>query len=94
MDSRHHQRTHTYVVRPSIGGPPLLTTTVDRQARTITAIMSDGDTITLDTVTARAMWMIIQEAVYGERSLRPDGPNLTLECDRGTGRPITVRRDT
>lgn len=56
--------------------------------------MSDGDTITLDTVTARAMWMIIQEAVYGERSLRPDGPNLTLECDRGTGRPITVRRDT
>lgn len=56
--------------------------------------MSDGDTITLDTVTARAMWMIIQEAVYGERSSRPDGPNLTLECDRGTGRPITVRRDT
>ena len=47
----------------------------------------------MDVVTARAMWIIIHEAVYHERSVRPDGSTLTLECDRGTGRRVKVRRD-
>ncbi|MGH3738702.1 MAG: hypothetical protein ACRDT6_24345 [Micromonosporaceae bacterium] len=47
----------------------------------------------MDVPTARAMWICLQEAMYEGRSLRPDGPMLTLQCDRGTGRPITVRRD-
>ena len=89
-----NQRTHTYAVRPSIGGPAVLISTVDRQAGTITAAASDGRSITIDVVTARAMWITIHEAVYEERSLRADGPTLTLECDRGTGRTVTVRRDT
>lgn len=89
-----NQRTHTYQVRPAIGGPPILTSTVDRQAATITTAAASGDTITMDVITARAMWITIHEAVYEQRSLRPDGPTLTLQCDRGTGRPITVRRDS
>lgn len=89
-----NQRTHIYVVRPGIGGPPVLTSTVDRQAGTITATVADGGAITMDVITARAMWIVINEAVYQERSLRADGPTLTLECDRGTGRSVTVRRDT
>lgn len=88
-----NQRTHTYLVRPSIGGPAVVTCTVDRQARTITATVADGGTITMDLVTARAMWITIHEAVYEQRSLRPDGPTLTLQCDRGTGRTVAVRRD-
>jgi len=89
-----HQRTHTYQVRPSIGGPPVLTATVDRKGATITATAADGGTITLDVVTARAMWIVIHEAVYEQRSLRSDGPTLTLQCDRGTGRTVTVRQDS
>lgn len=93
MDGKPHQRTHTYVVRPAIGGPPLLTATVDREAGTITATAAGGAAITLDVVTARAMWITISEAVYAERSLRADGPTRTLECDRGTGRVVSLRRD-
>lgn len=74
-----NQRTHTYQVRPSIGGPPVLSATVDRQAGTITATTGDGRTITLDVTTARAIWVVIQEAVYQERSLRTAGPTLTLQ---------------
>ena len=89
-----HQRTHTYLVRPSIGGPPVLSVSVDRRAGSITVATADGGTITLDVVTARAMWIVIHEAVYEQRSLRSDGPTLTLQCDRGTGRTVTVRRDS
>lgn len=56
-----HQRTHIYQVRPAIGGPPLLTSTVDRQAGTITATVADGGAVTMDVVTARAMWIVINE---------------------------------
>jgi len=87
-----HQRTHTYLVRPSVGGPPVLTATVDRDGATITATAADGGTMTLDVTAARAMWIIIHEAVYEQRSLRSYGPTLTLQCDRGTGRTVTVRQ--
>jgi hypothetical protein len=60
--------------------------TIGREQRRRAAIM-------MDVVTARAMWIIIHEAVYHERSVRPDGSTLTLECDRGTGRRVKVRRD-
>ncbi len=88
-----NQRTHTYQVRPSIGGPPVLSTTVDRQAGTITLRAPEGASLTLDVVTARAIWITIQEAVYEGRSLPADGPTLTLQCDRGTGRTVVVRRN-
>ncbi len=92
-NAMRNKRTHTYHVRPSIGGPPLLTSTVDRQAGTITATTVDGSTITLDVTTARAMWIVIHEAIYEQRSLRPDGPTLTLQCDRGSGRVVRLRQD-
>lgn len=88
-----HKRMHTYQVRPSIGGPPVLSVTIDREAGAIVATTVDGGTITLGVVTARAMWIVIQEAVYQQRSLRPDGSTLTLQFDRGTGRTVAVRRD-
>lgn len=88
-----NQRSHTYVVRPAIGGPPVTTTTVDRHLGRLTIALTGGSTFTLDVVAARAVWITIHEAVYEQRSLVPDGPTLTLECDRGTGRPVTVRRD-
>ncbi|MGH3734142.1 MAG: hypothetical protein ACRDT6_00695 [Micromonosporaceae bacterium] len=70
----------------------MLTSTVDREAETITATFG-AEAITFDVVTARAVWITINEAVYAERSLRADGPTLTLECDRGTGRVVSLRRD-
>lgn len=88
----HNQRNHIYRVRPSIGGPPLLTSTVNRHEQTI-SLIGTGTDATLDVVTARAFWITISEAIYEKRSLRPDGPTLTLECDFGTGRARTVRRD-
>lgn len=87
-----HQRNHVYEVRPAIGGPPVVSTTVDRTSGRLT-ILVDGNSLVLDVVAARAVWITIHEAVYEQRSLVPDGPTLTLECDRGNGRPITVRRD-
>lgn len=83
---------HTYTIRPSIGGPPVLTTVVDRNAETLTFTTGSGETFTVDVTTARAVWMTIQESVYEERTLRPDGHMLTMEVDRGTGRPVAGRR--
>ncbi|MGH2603296.1 MAG: hypothetical protein ACRDJ9_28425 [Dehalococcoidia bacterium] len=67
--------------------------TVDRQAGVIFATTSEGHEMVLDVTAARAMWIVIQEAVYQQRSLRPDGPTLTLTYDRGIGRAVTVRQD-
>lgn len=89
-----NQRMHTYHVRPSIGGPPVLSVTVDRQAGMINATLMDGRAVALDVAAARAMWIVIHEAVYEQRSLRPDGPTLTLTWDRGTGRAVIMRQDT
>jgi hypothetical protein len=89
-----NRRTHTYRVRPAIGGPAVLTSTIERQNGTITATAANGGTITMDVLTARAMWITIHEAVYEQRSLLADGPTLTLECDGGTGRSVVVGRDT
>ncbi|MGH3647081.1 MAG: hypothetical protein ACRDTM_07885 [Micromonosporaceae bacterium] len=86
-------RTHIYQVRPSIGGPPVLSVTVDRQSGMLTVAATDGWTIRLDVVMARALWIVIQEAVYERRSLRSDGPTLTLSFDRGTGRMDALKRD-
>lgn len=90
---QRHQRTHIYEVRPSIGGPPVLTSVVNRQAGTITVRAASGDGMTLDVVTARAVWITIREAVYEQRSLHSNGPAITLRCDWGNGRQVTVRRD-
>lgn len=51
--------------------------TVDRNARTITYELPDKTRTTLDVVTARALQMILWEAVFG--SLQPNGPRLSLE---------------
>ncbi|MGH3734070.1 MAG: hypothetical protein ACRDT6_00320 [Micromonosporaceae bacterium] len=87
-----HRRAHTYAVRPSIGGPPILTAVADRQSELLILQIPSGE-FALDVVTARACWMLISEALYQERSVRLSGPILTLECDPGTGRPSVVRRD-
>ena len=89
-----NQRAHTYEVRPSIGGPPVLTVIVDRQAGVLNATLDGGGAVTMDVVAARAMWIVIHESVYEQRSLRPDGPTLTLTHDRGAGRAVTLRQDT
>ncbi len=87
-----NRRAHTYAVRPSIGGPPIVTVTVDRQEQLLIVQTTRGD-MTLDIITARALWMVICEAVYEQHSVRPHGPTLVLECDRGTGRPVALCRD-
>lgn len=87
-----HRRAHTYTIRPAIGGPPVLTATVDRTAATVTMTTASGEKLTVDVTTARAMWMTFQAAVYDETSLPADGPRLALEVDRGTGRPVAERR--
>lgn len=88
-----NQRTHTYEVRPSIGGQPVLSASVDRQAGVVNARLASGDTVTLDVVDARALWIVIHEAVYERRSLSPVGPTLTLTWDRGSGRAVVMRQD-
>ncbi|MGH3729215.1 MAG: hypothetical protein ACRDTU_10750 [Micromonosporaceae bacterium] len=80
------QRSHTYSIRPAVGGPPVLTTTVDHEARTLTMTTADGTSFTADVTLARAIWMTIQAAVYDERSLQADGPTLTLQYERGAPR--------
>lgn len=86
-----NRRPHIYAIRPSIGGPPILTTVVDRNARTLTFTVASGETLTVDVQTARALWITIGEAVYHERSLTPDGSMLTTTVDRGTGKPTPGR---
>ncbi|MGH3716670.1 MAG: hypothetical protein ACRDT4_24910 [Micromonosporaceae bacterium] len=51
--------------------------TVDLSARTLTFELSDGARQTVDVVTARALHMLLAEAIYG--SLEPSGPYLRLE---------------
>ncbi|MGH3736242.1 MAG: hypothetical protein ACRDT6_11570 [Micromonosporaceae bacterium] len=87
-----NRRDHTYTIRPSIGGPPILTTVVDRNAKTLTFTTANRETLTVNVATARAMWITIQESVYQERSLAPDGSMLTTTVDRGTGQPTAGRR--
>ncbi|MGH3737110.1 MAG: hypothetical protein ACRDT6_16070 [Micromonosporaceae bacterium] len=86
------RRAHMYTVRPSIGGPPILTTVVDRNAGTLAFTTASGETFTVDVPTARAMWITIQQAVYDGRSLEPDGSMLTTALDRGTGQRPAGRR--
>lgn len=88
-----HQRTHIYEVRPAIGGPPVLSAPVDRQAGVLNVRLASGATVTLDAVDARALWIVIHEAVYERRSLSPIGPTLTLTWDRGSGRAVVMRQD-
>ncbi|MGH3713712.1 MAG: hypothetical protein ACRDT4_09675 [Micromonosporaceae bacterium] len=87
-----NRRAHTYTIRPSIGGPPILTTVVDRNAKTLTFTTASGETLTVDVPTARAMWITIQESVYQQRSLEPDGSMLATAVDRGTGQSTAGRR--
>ncbi|MGH2601340.1 MAG: hypothetical protein ACRDJ9_18375 [Dehalococcoidia bacterium] len=89
-----NQRAHNYEVRPSIGGPPVVSVTVDRQAGILTATLAGSRTVRLNALEARAMWIVIHEAVYEQRSLRLEGPTLTLTYDRGTGRAVIVRRNS
>lgn len=56
---------------------------VDLAARTLTFELSDGGRQTVDVVTARALHMLLAEAIYG--SLEPSGPYLRLERITGEG---------
>jgi hypothetical protein len=86
---RGHKRTHVYTVRPSIGGPPVLITVIDRHAETLTmrgpriTVNEDGS-VTLDAITARAFGVTLHDAISEERSLRHGGVHLTIQVDRGS----------
>ncbi|MQA25277.1 MAG: hypothetical protein GEU94_07365 [Micromonosporaceae bacterium] len=56
---------------------------VDCQAQTITVELPDGTRATIDAVTARAVYMLLHEAVYS--SLEPTGPLLRLERNTAHG---------
>ncbi len=51
--------------------------TVDRPARTITYQLPGGARTTVDVVTARALCMLLHEAIFG--ALHPHGPKLRVE---------------
>lgn len=55
--------------------------TVDRAARTVTVDLPDRTRTTLDAVTARAVSMLLSDAVYG--SLDSIGPRLHVERHTG-----------
>lgn len=56
---------------------------VDHDTRRITVTTPGGEPFTVDVVAARAVSMILADAVYG--ALQPDGPLLALEVDNGHG---------
>lgn len=81
---------HRYRVRvpQDIGGAgdPLaveLQATVDVAAETVTFAMADQPATTVDVVTARALSMLLWQAVFG--SLRPSGPRLDVQKNTGHG---------
>ncbi len=57
--------------------------TVDLLARTLTIEFPDATRSTVDVVGARALYLLLGEAVYG--SLEPSGPYLRLERNTATG---------
>lgn len=76
---------HEYRVRPAAdeSAEVLARAVVDLVARTVTVELPDGARATVDVMAARALIMILTEAVYG--SLEPDGPYLRLESHTGYG---------
>lgn len=65
------------------GGDRQVRATVDHGQRRITATVPGGAAVTVDVVAARALAMVLSDAVY--RSLEPDGPLLSIEADNGDG---------
>lgn len=59
--------------------------TVDLSDNTLTIELPDGTRSTVDVVAARALYMMLFDAVYG--SLEPTGPYLRVERNTGTGWP-------
>lgn len=57
--------------------------TVDLRENTLTIELPDGARSTVDVVAARALYMILADAVYG--SLEPSGPYLRVERNTGAG---------
>ncbi|MGH3648102.1 MAG: hypothetical protein ACRDTM_13130 [Micromonosporaceae bacterium] len=58
---------------------------VDLLASTLTFELPDGGRQTVDVVTARALHLLLAEAIYG--ALEPSGPYLRLERITSEGRP-------
>lgn len=56
---------------------------IDHQAKRIRLTAPDGGRVSVDVVGARAVAMLLSDAVY--RALEPDGPLLALETDAGDG---------
>lgn len=57
--------------------------TLDRAGSAVTVTVPDGAAFTVTTIAARAVSMILSDAVY--RVLEPAGPFLTIEINTGTG---------
>lgn len=80
---------HAYRVRfPDPSDPAVdveVRATVDRTTRTVTVDLPDRTRTTLDAVTARAVSMLLSDAVYG--SLDSVGPRLRVERADVPSRP-------
>ncbi|MGH2604364.1 MAG: hypothetical protein ACRDJ9_33870 [Dehalococcoidia bacterium] len=74
---------HEYRIRLDDTGHEVVRATVDRPAQTITLELPNGLRDTIDVVTARAVCMLLHEAVYS--SLEPVGPFLRVERCAGDG---------
>jgi hypothetical protein len=61
---------------------------VDHRTKTITMELPDGTRAELDVVTARALQMILWEAVFG--ALQPTGPRLRVERARADTRTAVL----
>ncbi|MQA24849.1 MAG: hypothetical protein GEU94_05125 [Micromonosporaceae bacterium] len=77
---------HEYRIRFRIDGDGAerqVLAVADGRAQTITVELPDGVRVTIDVVTARAVYMLLHEAVYS--SLEPTGPLLRLERNTADG---------
>jgi hypothetical protein len=74
---------HEYRVVAESDRATIVRSTVDLLANTLTIELPDGARSTVDVVAARALYMLLAEAVYG--SLEPSGPYLRVERNTGAG---------
>lgn len=65
------------VLRADVPGAVQLRGVADALTSTLTCELPDGRRVTVDVVTARALHLLIAEAIYGP--LQPSGPYLRLE---------------
>lgn len=77
----HHYRVRFPDPGDAAGDPVEVRVTADLVEKTVTTVLPGRPPSTIDVVTARALSMLLGQAVFG--SLEPTGPELRVEKDTG-----------